>query len=207
MKIVDCEQGTPEWRDARLGVPTASKFSEIITPARGNYSASGVHYMNRLIAEKVTGKEATGFTSDWMKRGVEMEAEARSWYNFTQGVEVQQVGFVYKDERKLLGCSPDGLVNGSKGFEVKCPSAGVMVGYMLEKELPGEHIPQVQGSLFVSGLDEWDFLAYHPEFKPMLITVQRDEPYISKLEMHLHRFNTEMAEKLERINNDTSGPV
>ena len=30
IQIVDCEQGTPEWYAARLGIPTASEFKTII---------------------------------------------------------------------------------------------------------------------------------------------------------------------------------
>jgi hypothetical protein len=32
MIILDLEQGTPEWLQARLGIPTASNFGNIITP-------------------------------------------------------------------------------------------------------------------------------------------------------------------------------
>ncbi len=199
MIALDCEQGSQEWHDARLGVATSSEFSKIITPAKGDYSSQAAGYMNKLIAELITGKEATGFMSDWMERGKEMENEARSWYEFTQGVTVEQVGFVYRDDRKLVGCSPDGLLEG-KGFEIKCPSPGVMVSYMLAETLPREYIPQVQGSMFVTGLDEWDFMAYHPDFDPLLLTVERDNEYISKLEKYLHKFTKEMQEKLSKLN-------
>lgn len=199
MIILDLEQGSKEWHDARLGVATSSEFSKIITPAKGDYSSQASGYMNKLIAETITGKEASGFMSDWMERGREMEEEARSWYSFTQGVEVKQVGFVYRDERKLIGCSPDGLME-RKGFEIKCPSPGIMVSYMLNGDLPREYIPQVQGSMFVTGLQEWDFMAYHPDFDPLLMTVKRDDEYISKLEKYIHKFTTEMQDKLSRLN-------
>lgn len=195
MIIVDVIQGSEEWHDARLGVATSSEFSKIITPAKGDYSSQATGYMHKLIAEVITGKEATGFMSDWMERGKEMEAEARSWYQFTQGVEVKQVGFIYRDERKACGCSPDGLLE-SKGLEIKCPSPGVMVSYMLNGEIPREYIPQVQGSMFVTGLPEWDFMAYHPDFDPILITVKRDDEYISKMEKFIHKFTAEMQKKL-----------
>ena len=198
MIILDCIQGTPEWVEARLGIPTSSEFSKIITPAKGDYSSQAVTYQHKLIAERLTGKEATGFMSDWMERGKEMEAEARSWYEFTQGVTVQQVGFVYQDERKLFGCSPDGLLE-NKGWECKCPSPGVMVSYMLDGGLPREYIPQVQGSMFITGYESWDFTVYHPDFDPILITVKRDDEFIAKLEKHLGRFNKELHEKLKRL--------
>jgi len=198
MIIVDVVQGTPEWMACRLGIPTASEFSNIITPAKGEYSKSATTYMHKLIAESLTGKEATGFMSDWMERGVEMEAEARSWYEFTRNATVRQVGFCYRDDRKDCGCSPDGLLD-DRGLEIKCVSPGVMVGYLLDGGMVREYIPQVQGSMLVTGLSVWDFLVYHPDFEPMLITVKRDDEYISKLEMYLARFNKERLEKLERL--------
>lgn len=198
MIIVDCDQGSEAWYQARLGVPTSSEFSKIITPAKGGYSTQAVAYMHKLIAEALTGKEATGFMSDWMERGKEMEEEARLWYELTQGVEVQRVGFIYRDERKDTGCSPDGLLE-SKGLEIKCVAPGTMVTYLLNGDIPREYVPQVQGSMWVTGLPEWDFLAYHPDFDPMLIPVKRDNDYISKMEMHIAKFNKERAEKLEKL--------
>lgn len=198
MIVIDCEQGSEEWYQARLGIPTSSEFSNIITPARGDYSKSATTYMHKLIAESLTGKEATGFMSEWMERGKEMEEEARLWYEFTQGVEVQRVGFIYRDDRKDAGCSPDGLLE-AKGLEIKCVAPGTMVTYLLNGDMPREYIPQVQGSMLVTGLDEWDFLAYHPDFDPLLINVKRDDAYLEKLDKYLDKFNKERGDKLARL--------
>lgn len=202
MIVLDCEQGSKEWVDERLGVVTASEFSNIITPARGDYSKSATTYMHKLIAELITGKETTGFMSRWMERGTELEDEARRYYEFVNEVTVKQVGFVYRDERKTIGCSPDGLLeNKGKGLEIKCPSPGVMVGYLLNGVVPREYIPQVQGSMFVTGLGKWDFFAYCPGFNPLLITVERDKGYISKLQQYIHKFTTELQDKLSKLSN------
>ena len=32
MKILNCEQGSLEWFEARAGIPTASEFSCLVTP-------------------------------------------------------------------------------------------------------------------------------------------------------------------------------
>lgn len=34
LEIIDCEQNSPEWHHARLGIPTASNFDAILTPAK-----------------------------------------------------------------------------------------------------------------------------------------------------------------------------
>ena len=47
MIIVDCEQGTEEWFQARMGVPSASNFSRICTTT-GKWSAQAESYINEL---------------------------------------------------------------------------------------------------------------------------------------------------------------
>ena len=32
MKIIPCEQNTPEWQAARCGIPTASEIDSLVTP-------------------------------------------------------------------------------------------------------------------------------------------------------------------------------
>ena len=43
-----CQQGSVEWFEARLGIPTASEFSRIVTPT-GKLSAARVTYMGELL--------------------------------------------------------------------------------------------------------------------------------------------------------------
>ena len=35
MKIIDCEQGSPEWFSARSGIPTASEFHTVMAKGKG----------------------------------------------------------------------------------------------------------------------------------------------------------------------------
>ncbi len=51
MIVVDCVQGSDEWKRARLGVPTASRFDDILTPKTFKIAAGRVDYMHELIAE------------------------------------------------------------------------------------------------------------------------------------------------------------
>jgi hypothetical protein len=55
MKIHNVEQGTEEWFRLRLGMPSASKFKDLVTP-KGKPSASGEKYMYELLAERLSGK-------------------------------------------------------------------------------------------------------------------------------------------------------
>ena len=52
MIIHPAEQGTPEWTQARLGIPTSSNFDRIVTP--GGKATTGdrrINYMRKLLAE------------------------------------------------------------------------------------------------------------------------------------------------------------
>ena len=52
MIILDHEQGSEEWLAARLGKPSASSFSKLITQT-GKPSSSADGYINELIAERL----------------------------------------------------------------------------------------------------------------------------------------------------------
>lgn len=172
MKILELEQGSPEWFEARCGLPTASNFSKIIT-ATGKPSTQAKTYMNSLIAESVTGASEPLEKTEWMIRGTEMEEEARDWFAMHQGKEVRQVGMILNDD-ETMGCSPDGLVSEKIGLEIKCPKASTHVGYLLGKKMPSTYMAQVHGSMYVSGMSKWMFVSYHPGFSPFVIEVKRD---------------------------------
>jgi hypothetical protein len=40
---------------------------------------------------------------------------------------------------------------------------------------------QIQGCMWVTGRQWWDFFAYHPEMPHVLVRVERDDEYIAKL--------------------------
>ena len=54
MIVLDCVQGSQAWIDARLGIPTASQFSRIVTPT-GRASTAAEGYTAELLAEWALG--------------------------------------------------------------------------------------------------------------------------------------------------------
>lgn len=179
MKIVECVQGTQEWLDARLGIPSASNFYKVITSA-GNSSAQTDGYINSLVAERITRQPTFVQVTDHMKRGTELEPFARDEYQRIFNVDVQQVGFCLHDTLEA-GASPDGLV-GDGGLEIKCPAAGTHIEYLRGGELPSKYFQQVQGCMWITGREWWDFMSFHPDMHPFVIRVRRDEKFIAKLE-------------------------
>ncbi len=195
MIVVQCEQGSKEWVQARLGIPTASCFDKIVTAAKLN-AVKGTTvegYRNELLAEWRLGREVETFKgSYWTDRGLELEAAAIDLYRMlTDDDAVKLGGFVYKDEDRMVGCSPDWLTE-TAGVEVKCPSEKEHVGYLRkawgEGTLPDAHILQVQGGLWVTGLPLWRFFSYHPEFPPVLLNVTPENRYQAAFDEHLPKF-------------------
>lgn len=176
MLVINCLQGSDEWAKCRLGIPTASEFGKIITPSKLEPSKQADTYINKLVAEWLRGKPDESFQSDWMKRGIEVEEEARDFYSFHTDVEVRQVGFCMVETR-MYGCSPDGLVENDfpGGLEVKCPSPGVHVGYLLANKVPTEYRLQILGSILITGYEWWDFISYHPDMKPVIVRTYRKD--------------------------------
>lgn len=161
MIVLDVPQGSREWFDARLGVVTASNADNIVTPTgKAVTGAKRETYMRQLLTEKFTGIPHGGVETFAMRRGTELEPKARQWYEIATGRDVKRVGFVWRNESRDCGCSPDGLSDG-RGLEIKCPLAHTLVGYMLDGGgVPAQYVIQVQFCMWVTGLDEWDFVLY-----------------------------------------------
>jgi predicted phage-related endonuclease len=186
-------QGTKEWREARGGIPTASAFDRIIT-TKGEPSKQRQKYMYALAAERIAGVTENGYESEAMKRGKEMEAEARAMYELMTGLTVEQVGVCYPNEEKPYGCSPDGLVGKDGCLEIKSPTSPVHVGYLLNGTLPVDYFQQVQGQLLVTGRKWCDFFSYYPALPPLLIRVKPDEKFLKALMIELEVFCKELDE-------------
>ncbi len=179
MKVHNVAQGEAEWFALRLGLPTASSFDKVITPT-GKASTQMDAYANLLVSEWLTGQPGGMEPTPWMNRGVALEPEARSFYEMDADAEVEQVGFITRDDG-WVGCSPDGLVGDDGLLEIKCPSPAVHVEYLLNAELPDKYKPQVQGQLLIAERQWCDFLAYHPDMPPVRVRVERDEAFIKAL--------------------------
>lgn len=187
---LDCEQGSEEWLAARLGIPTATGFENIVT-ATGKKSASYIKYMAELIEESILGGGDT-FKSDFMERGNQLEPQARAAYEFLTGNDVIQVGGVYLNEDREVMVSPDGLIPSlKKGLEIKCPKMSTHIRYLLEGGVPAEYVIQVQANLWVTGYETWDFVSYSPEYQKQtlyLFTAARDEKLMKAFDEHIPQF-------------------
>ncbi len=192
MIISEHEQGSPEWMLDRTGIPSASNFSKIFTTTLKSSTQAAV-YMNALLAEFITGEKEQIFQTDAMARGIEMEVEARQAYEFVNEVSVMECGFCFKDADKMVGASPDGLVEGGQGIlEIKVPKPSTHVGYLLAGKLPSTYFPQVHGQLWVTGRDWCDFISYSPGLPNFEIRVERDPKIMADITVVMEIFILKM---------------
>lgn len=198
MIIINCEQNSPEWFAEKLGKPSASNASMIVTTA-GKQSKQRTGYMDELAAERITGQRYEGYSNKNMEIGNEREDECRALYGLLYNVEIKKVGVVYMAESKRFLCSPDGIINNEYGIEMKNVIPKTQVRRLIEGKLPTEYFSQIQFSLLVTGFKRWDFVSYCPGLKPLIIQVNRDEKFISVLATELNAFCKELDEITEKI--------
>jgi putative phage-type endonuclease len=201
MKIIDCEQRSPDWFAARLGKVTASHFSDVMAKGRGGgASKTREKYMMQLLAERVSGSPEESYQNKWMEEGTEKEPDGRFLYEWITGTQVGQIGFVEFSED--VGCSPDGLVGEEGLLELKCPKLTTHLSYILKDALPSEYKAQVQGQMWVCERKWCDFVSYHPDCKKQELfihRVERDDAYITLLAAATATFLTELTELQKRL--------
>lgn len=191
--ITDMEQGTREWHEARLGIPTASKFATVMAKGEGKTRAE---YLRKLAGEILTGEPMESFSSVHMERGKSMEDEAREYYSFVHDAEITRVAFIRNGNK---GGSPDSLIGSNGGLEIKTALPHIQIDRLERNRLPPEHKAQVQGNLWVSEREWWDFVSFWPKLPILTVRVYRDEPFISKMSEEIDRFNDELSSLVERI--------
>lgn len=199
MVIHDCEQGTAEWFALRRGIPTASEFSKIITPAKGQLSEQWRKYAARLIWEKLmhtTTQSLAGI--EHIEDGKRLEPAAVAQFEFTYEVQTKRVGFVTTDDG-MVGASPDRFIVGpsTRTLEVKSPTGPIHLGYMLFGH-EAAYRPQIQGQLWVCEAEEGVFYSYAERAPAYVIETRRDDEYISKLEAAMREFNENLVRCTEK---------
>ena len=189
----EIEQGSEAWHSARLGIPTASKFATVMAKGEGKTRSE---YMRKLAGEILTGEPMDSFSNAHMERGKSMEDEARQTYAFVNDIEPRRVGFIRNGDR---GASPDSLIGDDGGLEIKTALPHIHIDRLERNRLPPEHKAQVQGNLWISQREWWDFCSYWPKLPVLTVRVYRDEAFIAQLSDEVDRFNDELHALVARI--------
>ena len=168
-------------------------------------------YRNELVGEWFTGEPDAEWTGNRAtEHGQFLEPEAFKAFSFMTDLEPRKVGFVYKDESRMVGCSPDGLIFSpardgedwgiTAGLELKCPfKAGNHVKYFLERGVPQKYMIQVQGCLWVTGLPAWYFQSYLPGQPELIVKVEPDPIYQAAFDEYIPAFVADVLEAREYL--------
>lgn len=198
------QQRDPEWFATRCGKLTGSRFNDVMN--RTKKGEPGAYRKNLMVAvalERLTGQPHSIPANAAMQWGTDHEDEARIWYEFENGTLVDEVAFIQHETVPYVGVSPDGLV-GNGGVEIKCPyNLARHFDTLTTRTVPPEYVAQVQGCMWVSGRDWWDYVSYHPLFPPhlcgVIIPVARDNDYIARLEAECESLNDEIEATLAQL--------
>jgi putative phage-type endonuclease len=176
MKILNVEQNTDAWLEARRGKITGSKLGDIVVK-RGTGKKIGFY---ELIAERLSVQEEP---EDPMERGHRLEDEARKKFEETTGKTVSTaIGMCYANDNDDITLSPDGLIDNdgkwSEAVEIKCLSGAKHLKAYFEKEVPDEYEFQVLQYFIVNeDLETLYFCFYDPRITALpfhYIAIKRD---------------------------------
>ena len=194
-------QGSDEWKALRCGKVTASRVADVIAKTKTGWGASRFNYAAELIAERLTGVAAEGFTNAAMQWGTDQEPSARMAYEFMQDVTVEQIAFVAHPYIADAGASPDGLVGESGLVEIKCPNTATHIDTLIKQEIPARYITQMMWQMACTGRKWCDFVSYDPRLPESMQLfvkrIERDDKLIAELENEVSIFlDTEVSTKV-----------
>ena len=196
MIILDVEQGSDEWKAARLGRVTASRVADMTAKTKTGWGASRANYLAELVAERLTGAPAERYTNAAMEWGSENEAAARSVYEMMTDATVEQVGAVLHPSIDMALASPDGLVGTDGLVEIKCPSTATHIDTLLTQTIPDKYIKQMQFQMACTGRAWCDFVSFDPrmpgDMQLFIKRVNRYDELIAELEKETRIFLAEV---------------
>jgi putative phage-type endonuclease len=203
MKIVDCEQNSPEWLAARCGSLGASSISDMVSKTRTGWGASRFNLAARIVCERLTGTPQDSYTNAAMQWGHDTEPQARSMYEFMKNITVTQVGLVLHPSIDRSHASPDGLVGDDGLIEIKCPNTATHIETLLNEDVDGKYVKQMQWQMACCGRSWCDFVSFDPrlpaEMQMFVQRVQRDNDFIAELEREARLFLAEIDRTIETL--------
>lgn len=205
MRSIPVVQGSAAWLQARVGLVTASRMSDVMaTPKRGTTElACKRDYRMELLCERLTGRAAEHYVSREMDFGSEQEPFARAAYEVVQDVLVDEVGLVLHPIMDFSAASPDGLVGDDGAIEIKAPKTATHLNWRLADVVPEEHIDQCMWVMACCGRQWIDFVSFDPRLPQGLRffvkRLERDEKRIAEMEYAVMEFNAEVDAMIEGL--------
>jgi hypothetical protein len=189
------------WLAARCGKLTGSRMNDACDFNKdGRPSKKRSDYMRDLLAERLTGYSIRHFVTGAMEWGTMSQPDAIARYCQLKNCRILPEQFVEHNTIENFGATPDGFIGDDGLLEVKAPTTGTFVQWVLNKTVPEEHKLQMLAQLACTRRSYVDFFAYDPRIKEesKRYFLRRFEPTrdeIMIVEEHAIRFLDEL-EKL-----------
>ena len=193
---IEVEQRSPDWFALKIGKFSASSCSDFfMKPSTAGYKNA----IADLAYERITGKssDTNGYINPAMQWGIEHEADAREAYELKTFNLVKKCGiFVMSD---WICASPDGIVGEDGLLEIKCPQPNTQMYYLANNQLPDIYFWQVHFQMYVAEKKWVDFFSWHPDLKPLLVRVYRDEKIIKEIQEKIIESVKEVENLISKI--------
>ncbi len=211
------DQRSDEWFAARAGRITASRMNDVMVERERGEFKSGprkgqqkpqpkalTDYAHQLAAERLTMRPRKQVKAAALAWGQTVEPAAVAAYQAETGVIVTPAEFTLHPHYDFIGASPDFLVGDDGGGEIKSPESSEVHLQTLLTGLPPEHIEQIQGGLWVTGRQWWDFVSFHPDFpeshRIYIQRIPRDDEFIERLESACLQLEADVQAILNQLN-------
>ena len=204
MSFLDIEQGSEAWINARIGRVTASRIADMMAKTKTGWGAGRKNYMAELIAERLTGQPAQGFSNAAMQWGIDTEPQARAAYEFFRDATVLEIGMVEHPVIPMTSASPDGLIGDDGMIEIKAPNTATHIDTLLAKSIPGKYVKQMQWQMACADRAWCDFASFDPRMPEHLRLfvqrVPRNDDGIAEIESAVVEFLAELDKTIEALN-------
>lgn len=203
-RVIDCEQRTPDWYQARLGKLTGSCAADMLATIKSGEAAARRDLRLRLVCERLTMRsQEDTYVNAAMQRGIDMEPAARAAYEVLTGQIVQECGFLQHATLEA-GCSLDGYVGDVETLvSLKCPKSATHLGYLRAGVMPAAYVPQMLHELWITGARRYDFLSFDDRMPDGLqvfwISLDRNDAQITEYEQKALAFLDEVANEVECV--------
>ncbi len=193
-------QGTPEWREARVGKITGSMIGAVLGVSPFTTRKRALRHM----VEESLG-QTNRYVSEAMQWGTEHEVDGVKLYDalYAMGKAVTETGFWAKGD---LGASPDRLVGDDGLLEIKCPFSlreQTVPEFSSIDDLP-HYYHQMQLQMLCTNRQWCDFLQWTPH-DHKIERVMRDPMWLDNHVDDIAAFMGEYDELMEQMR--TGGPA
>lgn len=202
------QSGSPEWKQKRVHLFTATNAASITLPPKVRSSFQPTRAA--LLKAKTGPQKGQMVSIAACDYGIQQEQHAARIFTQVSGIELveEDVGLLVHEKEDFIGATPDRL---AKYFpviiEIKCPYRA-----MIKHAPPAYYIPQVQLQLEVCDLDICFFVQYRPsDFINVgaidITVVERDRDWFAKWLPEFRSFWDEVLRTRLALQNDVTGTV